>query len=186
MALVLSFVHPLWHAHKKQKTKKIETRTHACMAYIHRSMYIWTTAPFVFLFVWFKQRQQRQEQKRNPKKQNKKRNKANISSWMSCIGWTQSSHKALRGGSRIALPLTGPVVSSLQIIVPCLPERIWLGAQSPPLPFPSLRDPVLSQMFSHSCKGQWKRFLNLCQHTGEREEEIFIIYRSKVWLMFHE
>lgn len=24
-------------------------------------------------------------------------------------------------------------------------------------------------MFSHSCKGQWKRFLNLCQQTGERQ-----------------
>lgn len=179
MALVLSFVHPLWQA-KKQKKKKIETRTHAWHIYTHPCIYEPLHHSSSFLYD-----SSNDKNKKNPKTK-QKRNKANISSWMSCIGWTQSSHKALRGGSRIALPLTGPVVSSLQIIVPCLPERIWLGAQSPPSLPPSLRYPVLSQMFSHSCKGQWKRFLNLCQHTGEREKEIFIIYRSNVWLMLHE
>lgn len=74
---------------------------------------------------------------------------------MSCIDWTQSSIRHRAEGGRGALPVTGPVVSSLQIIVPCPPERIWLGAQFPPYP-------VLSEMFSHSCKGQKKRFLNLC------------------------
>lgn len=153
MALVLSFVHPLWHAPKKKK--------HALMHGIYTQIHVYINHCTICLrFVWFKQRRE----------QNKtKQNKANILSWMSCIGWTQSSHKALRGGSRAALSLTGPVVSSLQIIVPCLPERIWLGAQSPLSP--SLRYPVLSQMFSHSCKGQWKRFLNLCQHMGRKRRE---------------
>lgn len=97
--------------------------THACMAYIHISMHIWATAPFVFVLC-----------DSSNDDNNKNKTKANILLSMSCIGWTQSSHKALRGGSHIALSLNGPVVSSLQIIVPCLPERIWLGAQSPSPP----------------------------------------------------
>lgn len=53
---------------------------------------------------------------------------------MNALHWLDSEfHKAQRGGGRGVLPVTGPVVSSLQIIVPYPPERIWLGAQSPPL-----------------------------------------------------
>lgn len=132
MALVLSFVHPLWQAKKQTKKKKIETRTHAWHIYTHPCIY--EPLHHSSSFLYDSSNDNNDKNKKNPKTK-QKRNKANTSLWMSCIGWTQSSHKALRGGSRIALPLTGPVVSSLQIIVPCLPERIWLGAQSPP-PFP--------------------------------------------------
>lgn len=59
-----------------------------------------------------------------------------ISLWMSCIDWTQSSIRHWEEGTASALPVTSPVqsspvVSSLQIIMPCPPRRIWPRAQSP-------------------------------------------------------
>lgn len=104
-------------------TQKKETRTHAWHIYTNPCIY----EPLHHLSSFC-------VSQATTRTKNKKTNKANILLWMSCIGWTQSSHKALRGGSRTALSLTSPVVSSLQIIVPCLPERIWLGAQSPSPP----------------------------------------------------
>lgn len=60
-----------------------------------------------------------------------KKKKSNII--VSELHWLDSEfHKALRGmGTTSALPMISPVVSSLQIIVPCPPKRIWLEAQSP-------------------------------------------------------
>lgn len=159
-------------------------RTHA-MAYIHRSMYIWTTAPFVFLFVWFKQRQQRpKEQQRNSKTKTETK-QTYRREWVALVGLRVPIRHWEEGAASL---FPWPVQSCRHCRLSCRVCLRGFGSElnPPPLSFPSLRYPVLSQMFSHSCKGQWKRFLNLCQHTGEREEEIFIIYRSKVWLMFHE
>lgn len=56
--------------------------------------------------------------------------------------------------------MTSPVVSSLQIIVPCPPRRIWQSSWS-----------CAFLRYSHSCKGKWKCFLNLWQHKKNKSKQ---------------
>lgn len=180
MALVLSFVHPLWHA--KKKKKKIETRTHAWHIYTHPCIYEPLHHSSSFLY---DSSNDNNDNNKKPPKRNKTEIKQTYRrEWVALVGLRVPIRHWEEGAASL---FPWPVQSCRRCRLSCRVCLRGFGLElNPPLPSPSLRYPVLSQMFSHSCKGQWKRFLNLCQHTGEREKEIFIIYRSNVWLMFHE
>lgn len=74
---------------------------------------------------------------------------------MSCIDWTQSSIRHREEGAAVLFPSSRVVIADYHAVS----ARQDLARSS--VPPPSLY-PVLSEMFSHSCKGRWQCFLNLC------------------------